>query len=107
MSARNDPIWRDDRHTRRITDGRLLQVEALAHKPLQARLIEKIVGKLFIREHGEAGRLAPAASSEASSTVSVGSWLMTDETIPIMICRRRMRRASSSKVEARGMFGLS
>src|ERR1700677_595954 len=43
-----------------------------------------------------AARLAPAANSEASSTVRLGSWLITDETIPIITCRRRILRASSS-----------
>jgi hypothetical protein len=34
---------------------RLLQVEPFPHQPLQARLVEKIVGKLFIGEHGQSG----------------------------------------------------
>ena len=43
-----------------------------------------------------AARLAPAASSEASSTVKSRSWLMTDMTILIMICSRRMFLVSCS-----------
>src|SRR5512146_1967736 len=43
-----------------------------------------------------AARLAPATSSEASSTVMPGSWLMTDITMLIMVCRRRILRNSSS-----------
>src|SRR5579862_2593059 len=43
-----------------------------------------------------AARLAPAASSEASSTVRLQSWLMTDITMLIMSCNRRIFLASSS-----------
>ena len=38
----------------------------------------------------KAARFAPAASSEASSIVRFGSWLITDMTMLIMICRRRI-----------------
>src|ERR1700691_2619003 len=40
--------------------------------------------------------LGLAASSDASSTVRLGSWLITDITMLIMTCRRRMLRASCS-----------
>src|SRR6266478_8856547 len=43
-----------------------------------------------------AARFAPATSSEASSTVRFSSWLMTDMTILIISCRRRMFLASCS-----------
>src|SRR5208282_3117005 len=42
-----------------------------------------------------AARRALAAISAASSSVRSGSWLITDITMLIIICRRRSRRASS------------
>src|SRR5438445_9219273 len=42
-----------------------------------------------------AARLVLAAISEASSMVRSGSWLMTDMTMLIMTCRRRIFLASS------------
>src|SRR6266404_36595 len=42
-----------------------------------------------------AARLVPATSSDASSIVRFGSWLITDITMLIMICRRRIFTASS------------
>jgi len=55
-----------------------------------------------------AARRAPAASSAASSTVSFGSWPITDITILIMTCRRRIFRASSvASMEASTRFGFS
>src|SRR5271168_2055205 len=44
-----------------------------------------------------AARLAPAANSEASSTVRLGSWLITELTMLIITCRRLISRASSAE----------
>src|SRR5271165_311740 len=44
-----------------------------------------------------AARLAPAASSEASCSERLGSWLITDVTIEIISCSRRIFLASSSR----------
>ena len=76
--------------------GGLLQTETFVHQSLQAWAVDQVVGEFFVREHAKAARRALAAISAASSTVRSGSWLMTDITMFIMTCRRRILRASSS-----------
>src|SRR5438093_11228733 len=44
-----------------------------------------------------AARFAPATSSEASSNVKLGSWLITDMTMLIITCKRRIFLASCSR----------
>ena len=39
--------------------GFLLQAEAFGHESLQARLVEEVVGKFFVGEHGESRAFGP------------------------------------------------
>jgi hypothetical protein len=46
----------EERYVRlRSDDSRLLQTEPFIHQPLQARLIENVVGEFFVREHSQGG----------------------------------------------------
>jgi hypothetical protein len=48
-------VWNGPTLAATVEIIQLLQVEPFPHQPLQARLVEKIVGKLFIGEHGQSG----------------------------------------------------
>jgi hypothetical protein len=79
-----------------ISDG-LLQAEALAHDALQAGFVEEIEGEFLVGEHGESGALSAGGQFGGFLRVRLGSWPITDMTMLIINCRRRILRASSSR----------
>ena len=58
-------------------------------------MIDDVVSQFFIGKHGQRGPLAVDDDLRGRSTVRLPSWLITDITMSIIICRRRILRCSS------------